>query len=73
MCDFSVSLDSYKYPKAEVTAIVLWLCQAGDLMVSWIATGKESVIDMDPKESEDSGGPWDAGKSHSTRISDIIW
>ena len=23
MCDFSVSLDSYKYPKAEVTASVL--------------------------------------------------
>lgn len=73
MCDFSVSLDSYKYPKAEVTASVLWLCRAGDLMVSCIATGKESVIDTDPKESEDSVGPWDAGESQSTSTGDIMW
>lgn len=42
-------------------------------MVSCIATGKESDIDMDPKESEDSVGPWDAGESQSTSTGDIMW
>lgn len=42
-------------------------------MVSCIATGKGSVIGMDPKKSEDSVGPWDAGESHSTSTRDIMW